>query len=145
MTTETSEKPGMTTCKEWTGRISPKGYGTLTHNGVTTLAHRKAYADVHGPIPPSKFVCHTCDNRRCVNVDHLFLGTPKDNMQDMVAKQRHRFGEATYNNFLAREDIVAIRGLYNSGALFQKEIGARYGISQDYVSRIVNGKRWKIL
>jgi hypothetical protein len=85
-----------TPCQEWNGPISSLGYGRvfLTTNGrrTTTTAHRAAWIGKHGPIPEGMNVCHRCDNRKCVNVDHLFLGTQMDNMKDMQAKGRQNYG-----------------------------------------------------
>lgn len=78
-------------CWEWTGSRRPKGYGVFAVNGARReSAHRVAYALFIGPISAGFFVCHRCDNPRCVRPDHLFLGTQADNMRDMHAKGRHR-------------------------------------------------------
>ena len=80
----------MTDCIEYEGRKNHAGYGHLgrTIDGVrkTFLAHRYFWEKEHGPIPDGMFVCHHCDNPPCINIDHLFLGTPKDNMRDMIQK-----------------------------------------------------------
>lgn len=75
-------------CILWTGAVSGSGYGNVWHNGRNIGAHRLAWEQVHGPVPDGLFVCHTCDTPLCINTDHLFLGTPKDNSQDMSRKGR---------------------------------------------------------
>lgn len=81
----------MNDCDEWTGaRIGGKwgGYGNLSIAGVSVLAHRLVWMQDNGPIPDGMLICHSCDNPPCINLEHLFLGSPKDNMQDMFAKGR---------------------------------------------------------
>ncbi|NUQ92859.1 MAG: HNH endonuclease [Gemmatimonadaceae bacterium] len=79
------------TCWLWTGaRYSATRYGQVILPGrVVRGAHRVAWELTHGPIPDGLFVCHRCDNKQCVRPDHLFLGTPKDNTHDMIAKGLH--------------------------------------------------------
>lgn len=85
---------GEDSCWRWTKGVDKNGYGKLTRKvpglrkQITLRAHREAYKLANGDIPENMFVCHTCDNPSCCNPKHLFLGLPKDNTADMVAKGR---------------------------------------------------------
>ena len=77
-----------TGCHLWVGGKTPGGYGIFNWNGKRVLAHRVAWQWVWGPIPAGKLICHTCDVPECVNVNHLFSCTHKENMQDASRKGR---------------------------------------------------------
>lgn len=82
------EKRGSDECWPWTAGLAPNGYGKFWLNGKTLGAHRISYLIHCGPIPEDKVICHKCDNKKCVNPSHLFLGSMKDNIQDCVKKKR---------------------------------------------------------
>ncbi|MCK5614319.1 HNH endonuclease [Candidatus Pacearchaeota archaeon] len=75
-------------CWEWSGATNKDGYGVTRYDGVSQLAHRAAYIWLNGSIPNDMCVCHNCDNPKCINPAHLFIGTQQDNMDDMAKKGR---------------------------------------------------------
>lgn len=80
---------GATDCWHWCGVRNTFGYGRMTYQGRSQVAHRLAWIAWNGPIPEGMYVLHRCDNRACVNPDHLWLGTYSDNLRDCWAKGRH--------------------------------------------------------
>ena len=79
-----------TDCWEWTAGVNNLGYGMIRDGKRMRSAHRVSYEEHVGKIPPGMCVCHTCDNPKCINPKHLWLGTRKQNTQDMIDKKRHR-------------------------------------------------------
>lgn len=121
-------------CWLWTAGINSKGYGHIgTHKGrKIELAHRIAWNLYRGEIPVGVCVLHKCDTPLCVNPDHLYLGSLRDNMIDMAKKYRHPWCKLTPTQ------IEEIR----SSNLRQREIAKQYGISQPSVSLIKARKVW---
>lgn len=129
-------------CIEFTGGQNPKGYGCFHYNGKTTGAHCAAYDLCVGDIIDDSHVLHTCDNRICINPEHLFLGSTQDNSEDMKNKNRQNKGEDRPLAKLTEADVINIRRLRNEGKS-TIYIGAMYNISHSNVSMIARGLRWK--
>lgn len=124
-------------CVIWPGSRYKTGYGQCWRNGKTHHAHRIAWESAHGPIPKGLCVLHRCDNRPCVNIDHLFLGTRTDNHLDKVSKGRMLIGMALPQTKLTPEDISNIR----ASGLTQEALAKRYGVNQGHISKIKNNLR----
>jgi hypothetical protein len=121
-------------CWIWTGYRKPgyrQGYGEVRMDGRTQRAHRVAWKLINGPIPLGLFVLHHCDNPSCVNPDHLWLGTQKENMRDSRIKGRwlHKLTEA---------QVRTIRASHES----HRTIGHQFGIAHRTVGHIKEGKKW---
>lgn len=136
-------KKGVDGCWEWQGCLGHKDYGVFWNEGKNVYAHRFAYS-LEGAVrlSPDIFVLHECDNPRCVNFRHLFLGDHVDNMTDMVEKGRaKRFalqGSDRPNSQLNESQVTAILRLYPTIGNYA-EIGRRFGVSYSVVSEVVRG------
>ena len=129
-------------CWEWTAATRKDGYGVF---GVATsksmLAHRYSYALHYGSFKKSLLVCHKCDNPKCVNPEHLFLGTHQDNMDDMREKGRRKTlrGEDSPNCKITEDDVRAIRKDTDSC----RKIAEKYNVSAGLISHIKTRRQWK--
>lgn len=137
-------------CWIWTSVTEPRGYGVFHVKRKAYRAHRFAYQLFVGEIPSALIVCHTCDVRNCVNPDHLFLGTHKDNTQDMIKKGREfrRRGENINFSKLTESDVIEIRRLYKRGGPWHSsgsdsnDLAKKFGVSANAILLIVNKKTW---
>lgn len=147
------KEPGPDGCWLWQGFIFPRGYGSFRYrrNG-SNRAHRFAYEHFVGPIPKGLFVLHRCDVRHCVNPDHLFLGTQKDNIADMLAKgrgpERVRQGFTLYQGAdhpsakLNDDAVREIRRLLSEGQTIAG-LARKYGVSTPVIRSIMLNLTWK--
>jgi hypothetical protein len=133
-------------CWVWTG-CKREGYGRFRLNGKIRCAHRLSWEMHHKKeIPNGLCVCHTCDNPSCVNPDHLWLGTKKQNNKDKQSKGRstkgrsYNCGSDSGSAKLTDQDVLTIRSL--AGKVPQKELAQTFSVGQDQISRIINRKRW---
>lgn len=134
-------------CWEWQGYRMPAGYGQFSAEKKRHYAHRVAYELTKGTIPDGMFVCHACDNPPCCNPAHLFLGTPKDNTRDMVAKGRCRGiglpGVLSPCAKLNDDAVRRIRELYAIGGYSQRKLGMMFGVSRAAIDAVVTGRNWR--
>jgi hypothetical protein len=135
-----------TECWDWTAFIGWDGYGYFRpqHICKTQKAHRISYELTFGKIPDKICVLHRCDNRKCVNPNHLFLGTKQDNTSDMRNKGRgwNPVGVEVKCAKLDENKVRVIRDLFRDGK-YQTEIAKLFGVDSSTISTIVNRKSWK--
>lgn len=129
-------------CWNWTGSLTTFGHGRVQRNGKHSRASRVAYEITHGPIPVGLHVCHTCDNPRCVNPAHLFLGTQADNMADMARKGRNQRGADHHQAILTESDVRSIRTRHAAGEK-QNALAREYGLSKAAINLIVLRRNWR--
>lgn len=135
-----SDKNG---CWNWTANKNPGGYGMFSLGLKKHPAPRIAWQLFYGEIPEGLLVCHKCDNRACVNPNHLFLGTPKDNMQDKAFKGRayRPIGEKHHNAKLTADQVAEIKMSLSCGE-YQSALADIYDVSVSVISRIKSGILW---
>lgn len=128
-------------CHWWIGAQHIKGYGYFGIDYKTYRINRVSYELYKGDIPKGLQVCHTCDNRLCVNPDHLFLGTSKDNVNDMMKKGRHKpnYGEKNGRAKLSNKQVDEIKTIYSLGGVKQSELASKFGVSRCLIGFIING------
>ena len=131
-------------CWNWIASIILNtGYGCFSVNNKVTLAHRWAYSYYIGPIPTGFFICHTCDNRRCVNPDHLFAGTQKDNLADASSKGRLR-GIRKQQSHLTEPQVEEIINLLKFSKKYSS-IARVFSVTRQTIYLIAYNKTWKHL
>ncbi len=130
-------------CWEWTGSLCT-GYGRIRIGPRRVLAHRYSYEIHCGPVPDGLFVCHRCDNRLCVNPLHLFVGTAKDNHDDMMAKGRWNggVGETNSHAVLTVGKVVEIRRRRATGES-ARTLAQAFGVTRSTVWEILAGRTWR--
>ncbi len=153
-----------TGCWNWVGALYKNGYGLFTvydparrrlnkNRGV--LAHRWFFQQKMGVIPSKKILCcHHCDNKKCVNIKHIFLGTHKDNMIDQSLKgknYRHLFpesgpiGELHGSSKMTEKSVRKARSIYSKGGIGYKNLGKKFGISTGSMRDIIKKKNWRFV
>jgi hypothetical protein len=120
-----SKQDAKSGCRLWTGGLRPDGFATLNLKGVRRMAHRLAWVDRHGAVPTGFDVLHRCDNRHCVNPDHLFLGTDKDRTAIMVRKGRNPIlrGQKNGRAKLSASAVLQIRSDKRASKVVAAELG----------------------
>lgn len=146
-----------TDCWEWQGSKTSSGYGSVSWHGETVPAHRLAYFLSRGGIELHtgfrlggkakryrRFVLHKCDNRRCCNPAHLFLGSMSTNLKDAYDKKRKTQPRSKHVNAkLTPTQVQEIRTAYDNGAAKQTELASLYGVSQRAISLVVRRETYK--
>jgi predicted XRE-type DNA-binding protein len=136
-------------CWEWKAYINKQGYGWMNVGNKRSKPSHRVSALIHNliqSIDDVLQVLHKCDNRKCCNPHHLFVGTHTDNMKDKAAKGRAKGkphpGENNPMAKLKQSDVNLIRGLYFSAQFSQSKLAKNFGVQQSHISRIVTNVRW---
>jgi len=139
-------------CLEWKYNKLKRGYGKVRYEGVEVLVHRLSYKFTNPNEDITNLdICHSCDNPPCINPNHLFSATHRENMEDMKNKGREnkpgpnnpRFGDSHPNKKLTYDEVHQIRKIYSEVKITQRALAERFNISFQQISRILNNRRWR--
>lgn len=128
-------------CWEFQGNRHEWGYGKIKVRRFDARAHVISYKLFVGEVPEGLWVLHKCDNPPCVNPSHLFLGTVKDNVEDMIHKGRNIRGESHKNSKLTQNQVNEIRAA--RGLVLQKDLAEKYKVCKQTICLIMQNRIWK--
>lgn len=133
-------------CWTWNSTKDQDGYGILGFNKKTLKAHRVSWQMHKGKIPNGLSVLHICDNPECTNPEHLFLGTARDNLLDMIKKGRRvaARGEKASGSKLKNNEVYEIRALLKEGYSFG-QLSKKFNIDRGVIRDIKHRKTWSHL
>lgn len=127
------------TCWIWNGVIGKRGYGVIRVKNKLCYAHRKMFEIENNiELEPSQWILHSCDNRSCVNPNHLRIGTPQDNIKDMLERKRQPKGEGKTQSKLTEAQVLEIK----QSNLPNIELARLYNVSDGLICMIRKGQRW---
>ena len=130
-------------CWIWQGEIDQYGYGQLYIGGSKLSTHRLSYELFNGEILPKMDICHSCDVKHCVNPNHLWMGTHRENMQDASKKGIMPRGERAGQSKLKNNDVIEMIGLYKTGNYSTYALGKQFGIDASTAYDVIVGNTWK--
>lgn len=140
--------PELGPCWQWTaGVMKSGGYGQFNINHKMWRTHRLSHILKHGPIADGMNVLHKCDNPRCVRPDHLFLGSYKDNMDDMTKKgrARHLSGNESPVAHLTEATVFQLKVAWATGSFRKAELARMFDTDRSAVGKIIAGQLWKVV
>lgn len=132
-------------CWNWQLYVRPNGYGAFKVSRQIYKAHRISYFLANNVQPASLKVCHKCDNPKCVNPNHLFLGTQDDNMKDAIAKGRYCVGSKRKGTKLTEETALKIREMYKGGKETHRSLAKIFSVSAPAIRCVLINRTWKVL